>query len=385
MLNKTMVEKERSMSPQPDNLQHNHLQPEDEVGLLDCLGILVRKKALISSMVVIFTLLSILYIISITPVYRATIILMTPEKSLASFFPEFASKVLPDVYRNTRGVMEEGIQARNYLLNKFLTEFRSYPIQEQVFIEGEFFQRFVASNPNIDTSKGIVQEINRSINGANVNIRANYISSGLTVSLEMEGKNPEVLSDFLNALAERVKIKVVNDVKESIEQGIKTQKDLLSAELEKYRSQERLEKEAKIRHFSENLEIAKNLGILENNFGGPKADIFRSLEEIPFWYLYGQRALEQELKVLERSGMSSQNIKEIAELDYKIAYISKIDLPKINFEPVIIGQYSVSPVHPVNIDKTKVIAFGIALGLFIGILMAFISNAMDQMKKSSEL
>ena len=89
--------------------------------------------------------------------------------------------------------------------------------------------------------------------------------------------------------------------------------------------------------------------------------------------------------MLERRGVSSQYAEETAELDYKIAYLSKIDLSKINFDPVIISQVSIPPVHPINLNKVKFIAIGIALGLIIGIVMAFLSYLMDQLKERSKL
>ena len=385
-----MTEKERPSSPQPDHIQQSNYQPEDEISLLDLLEVLVRKKALIFITASFFTALSIFYALSITPIYRSTIGFQPNEKSLASLFPPFAAEILPSVPRSEKGSL---VGKNNYLLNKFLTEFQSYSIQEKVFNEGAFLQKFVDSNPNSDMGKGIVQELNRSIHASD----SGKGISAQTITVEMEGAKPEVMSDFLNALADQTKSEVVIDVKESIRQGIKIQMDMFSAELEKIRSQEKAGKADKIRLFSDNLEIAKNLGILDNNFGNSpantslifgertKANIPLILGERPIWYLYGQRAIEQELKVLERREVSGQYIEETAELDHKIAYLSGIDLSKINFEPVIISQFSVPPVHPINSNKIKTIASGIALGLFIGILIAFLSNSMALLKKRSQL
>ena len=42
-----MTEKERPSSPQPDPIQSSYYQPEDEINILDLLGVLVKKKTLI--------------------------------------------------------------------------------------------------------------------------------------------------------------------------------------------------------------------------------------------------------------------------------------------------------------------------------------------------
>ena len=371
-----MTEKDRPSSPQPDHIQQSNYQPEDEISLLDLLEVLVRKKALIFITASFFTALSIFYALSITPIYRSTIGFQPNEKSLTSLFPDLIAEILPGISRSENETL---VREENYLLNKFLAGFQSYSIQEKVFNEGEFLQKFVGSTPNSDMGKGIVQEINRSIHASG---RGKGLSAQ-TITVEVEGTKPEVMSDFLNALAERTKNEVVIDVKESIRQGIKAQRAIYYAKLEKLRSKEKAEKADKIRLFSDNLEIAKNLGVLDNNFGNANTSLI--FGERPIWYLYGQRAIEQELEVLARRQGSSRYIEEISELDHKIAYLSGIDLSKINFEPVIISQLSVPPVHPINSNKINIIASGIALGLFIGILIAFLSNSMALLKERSKL
>jgi LPS O-antigen subunit length determinant protein (WzzB/FepE family) len=151
------------------------------------------------------------------------------------------------------------------------------------------------------------------------------------------------------------------------------------------------ENEDRIRTFTNNLEIAKNLGIVDNNFvnfkpqvgaqerNGPligKADI-----TWPTWYLYGQLALEQELNMMRDGIVAVPDTKKFIELNSNIEYLSNIDLSKINLEPVIISQPSIPSVYPINIKKMTVIAIGISLGLFIGILMALLSCLMTQLKE----
>jgi chain length determinant protein (polysaccharide antigen chain regulator) len=371
-----MTEKERPLSPQSEKMQNTHHQPEREISILDLLEVLVRKKVLIFVVASIFTLLSIIYTFSITPVYRATIGIQPHGKSLASVFSGLTTEFLSEVSGSLGGPLKQ-----NYMFNKFITEFLSYSNQEKVFIEGKFLQRFVTNNPNIDMRKGVVQEIYRTILASDKETG----SSTQAVTFEMKGTKPEVISDFLNSLADLAKSKVEFDVKESVQKGIIARLEMYSVELEKIRSIEKAEKADQIRHFSGNLEIAKNLGILDNNFGGPKTNISLSLGRFPIWYLYGQRALEQELKVLERREVSDQYIEETAELGYKIAYLSKIDLSKIKFEPVIISRHSIPPINPINLKKLQIIGIGVVLGLIIGILFAFVSNSLVQLKKGSKL
>jgi len=291
------------------------------------------------------------------------------------------------------------------MFNKFIVELQSYSNQEEVFIEGKFHERFVASNPKIVIKEEIIQEIYKSIHTS-----VGGELSAKVVNYEMKGVNPELASDFLNTLADWVRSKVELDIQESIQKEAKVQIALLSAQLNSRITKEKLEYEDKIRVLTDNIEIAKNLGILGNNFDNFKPTGFgfnetnkhknaqgvvssSVIERIkvkaeidwPVWYLYGQRALEQELNLMERRGASSQYTKKTTELIFKIEQLSRIDLSKINFAPVIISQPSIPLVNQLNVKKINIIASGIALGLFIGILMALLSCLMTKLKERSKL
>ena len=78
-------------------------------------------------------------------------------------------------------------------------------------------------------------------------------------------------------------------------------------------------------------------------------------------------------------------MKETAELEAKIAGLSRINLSEISLEPVLISQPSIPPSQPIAPDKIKIIAIGIVLGLFIGLLGAFLSNVRDQLREKEKL
>jgi LPS O-antigen subunit length determinant protein (WzzB/FepE family) len=415
-----MTEKENPLSAKPYQDQNFKHEPEDEVNLLDLLEFLIRKKAIIFYTASIFIVLSIFYAFSIKTIYLTTIGFQPSEKNLISLIPFKFREVLPSVSRSEKGVL---VTKKNYMLNKFISELQSYSNQEKVFMEGKFYERFVASNPKINMKEGIVQEINRSIHESN--------GGGLSakvVSYEMNGANPELAADFLNALAVWVKNKVEHDIRDSIKKGIKNYIDVLSGQLNSLNSDLIWKYESKIRDLKFNIEMAKKLGILDNNlqhYQSPQQPIWylfgqRALEQDldnnlqhyqspqqPIWYLFGQRALEQELNLLELRGSPGKNIKEkgflfnyndekkseklvaetdeISELILKIEQLSSFDISKINIEPVIISQTSIPSLYTISTKKFDVIAVGIALGLFIGILMAVLSSLMENLKKRSKL
>ncbi len=392
-----MTQKKRPLSPQPDHIQSSYFPPEDEIGLPDLLEVLIRKKILIIAITSVFTVFAILYAQSVTPTYRAEIgFLPAGEVNLAAYFPESIAHVLPG-----RAMFDDVTNKNKSLFYMFLTTIQSYQLQEKVFIEGNFVKRFVDNNPNVDMRKQVFlglngsMQINTDNKGKKTGAKDARNSFDETIYLEMVGTKPEVISDFLNALAEAAKNEVINNTKKSIQSEINAQINNYSIKLENLRVKDKSEKAQKIRDLSGNLEIAKKLGVVENSFSlvsknMPATFVFQQGEEsrhrlqweqsLPLWYLYGERALQQELDSLKSRLRIDAYSEEADELNFGIASLSKIDLPKINFQPVIVSQPSIPPAHPFKPDKIKIIGLGVPMGLFIGFLAAFLSNTMGQLR-----
>ncbi len=391
-----MTEKERPLPTQPDHIQNSRDTPEDEITLVELLEVLLRKKTLIDVVAFICTLLSILYTKSIVPTYKATIGFMSVDERSLTEYSYISEALFDEAYYKLRGTKKPKEGTNNAsLLSSFFITIQSYPTQEKVFIEKNFLKRFVDNKPSANMEKIVLGEINKSIQirqSGNVNKNAPYESRKNTIYLEMVGTKPEVMSDFLNSLAETAKNDTINSIKESLQQAISARIQTYSLELETLRSIEKAARSKQISHLSKNLEIAKNLGIVENNFSSPTAStsfalIFSENQSLPpLWYLYGQRGLEQEIAMLKSLPPDDQHIEGVARLIFRIETLSKIDLAKVNFEPVIISQISSPPPAKPNVaDKIKIIATGMSLGLFFGILAAFLSSFMAYLGERSKL
>lgn len=376
-----MTRKEQPpLSPQANQTQNSNMLPEDEISLLDVLEVLLRKKVLIIIVTSVFTLLAIFYALSITPTYRATIDFQSSdETNLGSHFPDAIAQNFPGKARyNEKG---EVLVSGQSFFGKYLAAIQSYRLQEKTFIEGGFLKRFADNTADVDRTKNIVAGISRSIQIQKKIKNQN----NETAYLEMVGTKPEAMADFLNALAEAAKSEVVNNTKVWIQREIRAYTNSYSEKLENLHSLANLERDQKIKRLSENLGIAKNLGIVENNFsnstpGTFMAFMFQEEQGLPLWYLYGQRALEEEIKVLKNQPLSRQHIDEATRLKQEVENLSKVDLSKMNFEPAIISMPSVPPAQPFEPDSRKIVVTGMVLGLIAGIVLAFLSHAMAQLR-----
>ena len=324
-----MTEKERPMPSQPEHIENGKSTPEDEIALVDVLEVLFRKKALIVIVTFICTLFSVFYAQQITPTYTASITFLPNhmEPSI-SHLPDFAKKILSD---------ETGKKTKSELMfSWFLSALQSYSAQEKVFIDIQ---------SDVETGKAVLEAINKSIQ---------ISKSGDGQKLEITGTKPEVMSDFLNSLAGAAKNEVVKNSKEIMQQKINALIETFKQELGSLQSKAKATRLKQITHLSQNLEIAKNMGVLENNFSSlaPMQSLiftpqkftpqkFLQDDLLPLWYLYGQRAIEQELSMLKNQPLSDLQIEGAAELILQIEALSKIDVSKFNFDPAIISQPSI--------------------------------------------
>lgn len=367
-----MTEKEKPLPSQPGHIENVRSTPEDEINLMDLLEVLQRKKVFIVAVTLICTLFSAFYAQQITPTYTASITFLPNHiEPSTSHLPEFYKKILP------YNIEIENISM--LMFSRFSSALQSYQTQKKVLID---------IKSDVDTGKAVLSAINKSIQISN---------SGNGKKLEVTGTKPEVVADFLNSLAEAAKSKVIKDTKETMQQKINALIETSYQKLGFLQSKEKAMRLTEITRLSQNLEIAKNMGVLENNFSSlppmqsfvlepQKKDPIRFQQNGPFplWYLYGQRAIEQELSILKSQPFSDLQIEGAVELISLIEALSKVDLSKFNFEPAIISQASVPPTEP-NEHKGKIIAMGTGGGLFIGILMAFLSALMVQLREKSKL
>jgi hypothetical protein len=82
------------------------------------------------------------------------------------------------------------------MISRFSSALQSYSIQEKIFSD---------IKSDVETGKAVLEAINKSIQISN---------SGDGKKLEITGTKPEVMSDFLNSLAEAAKKESIKSSKE---------------------------------------------------------------------------------------------------------------------------------------------------------------------------
>ena len=416
-----MTEKNRQSTVQPEQIQDFNSPAEDELRLIDLLKLIARKKVLILAITSFCTLFSIFYAQSITPNYRATVGLLDHNESFSSF------AVLKQLGPNLSDKAHNQTIKPINVFERFLLNIKSYEFKKEVFMNGGFQKKF-SRKTGIDAD----QSVSETYNSTKIVFRDGFgrPCEGCpdnNTYLELEGSKPKVMLEFLTALVEAAKENVNTEINDVQRSTVKTRVNNLSRKIEelhqkitvrkqiekkkkaleieelhqKITVRKQIEKKKKVEEkvreivrLSKALDMAKLMGIKNNNFDKP------AIESAPVWFQYGELALQQEIRNLRSKeegipntkNLSIQKIKleklqqDIRSLRSQEEGISKTknlsiqkiklekdqtaDLPLLKFKVVTIGKHSYSLVKPVQ--TLMIVAFGVAFGLFISIFMAFL-------------
>jgi len=366
-------EKKRQSTVQPEQIQGLNFPAEDELNLVDLLKFLVRKRKFILSITSVFTLCSIFYVQSVTPIYLATVSLLNHNER---FLP---SSILEQIGLERASKVEKETIKPLITFDRFLFNIKSYEFKQEVFVKGGF-QKKVSRETGIDTDQSISAMYNW------IKVIRDQVNKA--AHLELEGSEPKVMLEFLIALAEAAKENVNTEINDIVRSIIKARINNLSTQIEKLTQKitlqkqiEKRERQAEIVRLSEALEMAKRMGMKNNNFA--KVEIYMDYktgevrESAPLWFKFGELALQQKVKMLRSKNEENPSTKNLSflssieKLKSELKRLQTVDLPPLlKFKVATISKPNYYLVQPYK--HWAIVGFGVALGLFISIFMAFI-------------
>ena len=430
-----MTEKKPRSTVQQEQTQGFNSPAEDEIDLIDFLKFLARKKVLILAVTSVCTLFAIFYAQSITPNYRATVELIANNgaRSSFSFFrqldPTLANKISKAITKPYSIFERFLLKIKSYefkqevfvnggFQKKFSSETGIGTDQSvsKIFNSIEIVKRDGVTNLELDGSKPkvMLEFLTALVESAkeDVNTETNVIKSSIVKTRIDNLSKQKQAAQLERQIEEKEREMEI----EGLLQAITLQKQI-----------EKKEREREIDRLSRALVIAKRMGIKNHNFTKSGSHTF------PLWFLYGELGLQQEImgltntetipaprlegleaelklkrfqqekkQQIRRSGEKNPNTKtipmirlqselklkrfqqekkqQISRLRIKKEEISKpdnliikkidADLPLLKFKVATISKKSYSLVKPYQ--TLVIVGFGVAFGLFISIVMAFL-------------
>jgi len=284
-----------------------------------------------------------------------------------------------------------------------------------VFKNGDFFKKFYGDNNAIHVDNAVLN-LHSSINITKEGLDEDLPEFDRPVFFEMTGSKPEAMSEFLTTLTQSAIEKVRQDIIDLVKVVVGAEVNKIFEEIEKLNAAENEKTNRALIVFSEDTVIAKNLGIKNNNFNqlqqsnfslgistrgllsgitqtSSRALVLESTLEskdkmsvdfqdttLPFWFLYGEKALQLELNKLASRKLKIPalgiDLKKIALKSYQ-----KIDIASLEIKVAILSQPSIPPASPIKPNKKQIIQIGVVVGLIVGIFLAFLRNSIDELKK----
>jgi LPS O-antigen subunit length determinant protein (WzzB/FepE family) len=411
----------------------NFQQPlEEETTFIDVLAIVVKKKLLIVLITSLGTFLSFSYYFLATPIYQAEISFLPPfqETYLSKINPNLLTRTIETSLDKTESGNKNSaniwanLNSNNFLYRQFLTKVQSFSLQKEVLNNEKFLKGFFGNSYDLEN---LNQQLIYLRNNISIKIKVppqfpkQPVVLDIPVRLKMVGPDPIVMAEFLNTLADSAKAAIISETQYTLQTLIDNQLKIASLEAKE-------DHKKKLQLFSDSLKIAQNLNIKNNNFyvldtneraNGIEAKKKKMYQKglakankdgiIPHWFLYGEKALIEELKILNsrtnqflpdsREIAQNQNVmnsnsdlletnnviysESLADLEDHIKQLQSLNVSTFLPNIVLIDQPSIPPAEPINLNIIKIFSTGIGLGLLFGIIAAFLSHAMGILRDRS--
>lgn len=277
------------------------MHEEDEINLFELWQALVKQKNTIFGVTVIITMLAVLYVLLVTPIYKAETIFLPPSNS------DIHVLRVKDV-KDVKDVSVETVYAL------FRENLGSIAIRKQIFEQMKLIEQFVLDKDETTNIDVVFLEFNEDITLTVSTPKKGKFSLPTTI-LSLEGSDPVLIAEFVNRLAieaqQATKVELISDIKAKVKERIKEIKlgiQLLLVKTKKQRMDEieRLETADEL----ERSKIEDMIKSLRNSAKNKRLDEIERLET---------------LNLLERSKIEDQ-IKTIlnSEKDKRADHIMKL-------------------------------------------------------------
>ena len=373
-------------------MNNNNLNQNNGVNLLEIIQIIFSRKLLLIIVTSISTLIGITYVSNIIPTYRATSTFIAPDKSSIfninasgflnedkdSVFNQFLSTLNSPIFQ-IKVFNDEGFLSRFNLTDM--------PTEGKENFASKFVSSIEISRPNIQLSdlevglenikpysisihsgqvKGIAEFIDALVFNANletinsitslsdqkIKLRLSAAKKEKELLLSVDKKEEEALKDvvkefniqtvtfldfqieLLRAKAKKERLNRIVQIKELDAQTLREIND----EIFNVRFQAEEERLNEMALLNDAIIIARSLGFTENNLEldshvgfSPSSNLTIELGEIqilPVWYLYGETALMEKIKLLENRTSNDPFIPKLVTLKNRLYNVKNNNLLK---------------------------------------------------------
>ena len=334
----------------PKNKQEVKIYQENEIDLRALFISLVERWFLIAGLTVFVTILAILYVLNLTPSYKATSSFTSPSSISVTAV-------------NKLNLVTE---TKDSIFSAFLTKLSSKIVQKQAFINGDFINKFNTDNSPIDNIDAFISGAIGSVRVHSPDFTGNRKAlaslNEKPYSVSIEGVSAEPISEYLNTLIALANSKTIEDLVNLNDLNIKIRLEEISvsrelllkqaerdrlltieriiekdgqkirqinAQIDRARYEAKENRLNQIESLKNSVKLAKSLEITDNNFnviddaGDLTTIVFFESKGLPDWYLYGEKALLKRVELLESRKNDDPFIEELVTLNSQLYEVQK--------------------------------------------------------------
>ena len=371
-----MVKKEpnsttKSDLPQtPPNEQYSQSygQPfEDET--IDFFALFItlwNNKWLVIAITLVAALGSLIYAMSLPPIYKAESLLLPPKSiDVQSLNVLGVNRLSGDMNvqevdtKSVFTVFQKNLSSRT-LQKKFINEFKLMEI--------------LAPERTSETRDEYIYE------GFSEIIKVNN-GDGLSISIELH--DPNVAAQWVNDYVQFIDSETIKRIVENQRNAITNQIRDIEYQIASKRQMAKQRREDQIAGFKEALIIARRLGVEErvdttNVVQNNQLNI--STSSIPLFYR-GTRALRTEIEILTNRKSDDPFIVGLRDLEENLALLRSININTERLHSVSIDQAAYPPKNRIKPNRRMIVMVGTTAGLFLGIFLAFFASFVMKLKE----
>ena len=361
-----MVKKEpnsttKSDLPQtPPNGQYSRSygQPfeEETIDFFALFITLWNKKWLVIAMTLVAALGSLIYAMSLPPIYKAESLLL-PPKSI-----DVQSLNVLGVNRLSGDMKLQEVEAKS-VFTVFQKNLSSRTLQKKFINEFKLMEILAPERTSETRDEDIYEDFAEIIKVNN--------GDGLSISIELH--DPNVAAQWVNDYVQFIDSETIKRIVENKRNAITNQIRDIEYQIASKRQMAKQRREDQIARFKEALTIARKLGVEErvdttNVVQNNQLNI--STTSIPLFYR-GTRALRTEIEILTNRKSDDPFILGLRDLQENLTLLRSININTERLYSVSIDQAAFPPKNRFKPNRRMIAVVGTISGLFLAIFLAF--------------
>jgi len=326
-----------------------------------------ENKARLVSIVLAVFIFFIIYAFSIPNTYKAEIYLVPPEEKYVQPLNYFATQIAKD---------RQLILEQKFIYFSFMKNAQSRKYQRKYFYENELYNYF----PNEEDREEIFKE--HFYDNFRFGLESKFVSRDIRqedfLNVSFVHTDPELASKWLNGFIKMVERETSKNIVDGVNASINNYSRKIQSSIDSKRKLAKKIKLDKIIQLKEALLTAEKLNIVApSNVNLTRQSIFMDdggdtgptqLTEMPL-YLLGSDALKSQINSLETRISDDPFIPKLRNLEEALDATSLIKVSYSDVKVAEIDQLSIVPKKKYAPKRSLMLA----LGLFLGILLAFLN------------